>query len=182
MDSTNAERQARHRAKERDRWLALEREVQVLRNTTPEQVQQLARENEALRERVRQLEQTLHNGSVEQRTSAPDRSEPAELTDFAWRRDKRYTAFAEFCQTSEEYEETVAAVFRDVAIALLVRRGWKRDEIAHLLDQLAAEELKDLAEAIATARRTKRERKGENGSDERGAAGEVARAPEAADR
>ncbi len=59
---SGAERQARFRAKER--VLERERKVQALRNAIPESAQQLARDNEALRERVQQLEKRLHNGSV----------------------------------------------------------------------------------------------------------------------
>lgn len=169
-DLTNAERQARHRAKERERVQQLEREVRALRNATPEQQLQLVRDNQALRDRIRQLEQA---------------SAPSDLK-----------ARMEFYKVLAHYEGCRASALKAMYVCAAVGHQGKKAEaeFEHRLDlQFANSDiLTDIADRVDDAydevqwqdddRIDEIWQRDEDGSEQRAEAGEVATAPEAADR
>jgi hypothetical protein len=202
-DWSNAERQARHRAKELARVQALEREVQALRNAAPEQVQQLVRENEALRARIAELEQALRNGSSGPQTAATvDQSDHKKLAGMA----KWNNARADCAEAHADYEEARAELFREWLLDEIARNGEEDpDEAATAIDQGAATDLKDLADdwemargnyfkemppdgdercpcPLCTGHGQAPKKVTDNGDEQRGAAGEVAATPETTDR
>jgi hypothetical protein len=78
-------------------------------------------------------------------------------------------------------------LFRSAFLDLAVRLGNNRAKVATAIDKCAATDLKEWADAEATAcsdfiEEFGEDEEDENGSEQRGAAGEVARPPEATDR
>ena len=185
---------------------ALEREVAALRNAAPEQAQRLVRENEALRDRVRHLEGPLRNAPATQPAPASgwemvqQVEHQRDLINFAWRQIERLNAQAEYHKAEAEYEEECgkarAGYFRARVVEAVEKlfsgaSPDKIDKLMAILDRSAEEvaecatkelndDLNSLLEDWMVAVGLVEDNNG--GSEQRGATGEVAGAPEATDR
>jgi hypothetical protein len=181
---SNAERQARHRAKERERVLALEREVhslrEALRNGTAPQPAPLECLCPMCRIHPRPVlpEQALRNGSAPQPPPSPEQS-TRDLVDRVWQRMERYKALAKLNEEYADYEWERADTWRGWCKLVVEKFYQNADETMTKLDNNAKEIFKDWDDELETALDNFRGQFGDcEDNDNEQQADEVARASE----